>query len=623
MTRPRPSRVLLLLVLGLAGPGWSQEDARTLLLQGRALQRKGGGDDPKAAVAIFRRLIELVPESAEAHLRLSEALQEWGASDEAVAPAQRATELAPRNGEAWAHLALLQHRRLQTNSALLPDAKKALESAAALLPQEVEVWARLGEVCEQGKDNEGALKAWLKVGRLRPQITFAWEKAAFFAHTLNRQDGKREAVMALCSAKSPDSRHLRWLEDLAREQLQAGYLGHAEDSFRLLARHFPQEASVWENMALVQLNTSRFDEALKSLREAERLRPTPRIGLNVAFSMLNLGDLSGAEERLRRLYQDATPGAEAEKLRSDSRVLLASSLMLQGRPKDLLDLLASGPDPELQGELLGLRAQARIRTQDWTGARADLRLGIQKFPKAALFTQAAAIPPKLFDEGFFFRKDSRKALEQLDLEAMAGLWGEFRRWDRCLETAERALKASPLRTVNLMLLQSNALDQLDRHPEAIKVLRQALLLDPQHPTVQNNLGYLLLEDGKDLTEAARLIESSVRQEPDNGSVLDSWGWVLFQQGKLAEAEKALRKAAELSPFSPEVRKHLGEVLLKLDRPREAVEQWERALAFVFPERKALARRLQQLQSQLARKENEGKAGPDPDIDPDGPEEERP
>lgn len=597
----RPSTSLLLpLLLGLAAPAWSQEDARALLLQGRALQRRGGGDDPKGAVAIFRKLIELAPASAEAHLRLSEALQEWGASEEAVQSAQRATELAPQNSEAWAHLALLQYRRLQTNPALLPEAKKALETAAGLLPQEVEVWARLGEVCEQAKDNEGALKAWLKVGRLRPQITFAWEKAAYFAHLLERQDGKREAVMALCSAKSPDSKHLRWLEDLAREQLQAGYLGHAEDSFRLLARHFPKEASVWENMALVQLNTSRFDEALRSLNEAELLRPTPRIGLNLAFSLLNLGDFAGAEHRLRRLLADSASGAEPEKLRSDARVLLASCLLLQGRPKDMLDLLSTGEPPEGKGELLGLRAQARIRLEDWNGARADLRLGIQKFPKVPVFTQAAAIPPKLFDESFFSRKDSRKALEQLDLEAMASLWAEFRRWDRCLEAAEKALKASPLRTVNLMLQQANALDQLNRHSEAITVLRQALVLDPQHPTVQNNLGYLLLEENKNLGEAARLIESSVRQEPDNGSVQDSWGWVLFKQGKYVEAEKALRKAAELSPFSPEVRKHLGEVLLKLERPREAAEQWERALAFVFPERSALARRLQQLQAQLAR-----------------------
>lgn len=623
MNCPSATRLLLpLLILGL--PLAAQEDARALFLQGRALQRRGGGDDPKGAIALFRKVIELAPASAEAHLRLSEALLEWGATDEAVAPAQRAVELAPQNGEALAHLALLQHRRLQTHANLLAETKQALEAAAAQLPQEVEVWARLGEVCEQAKDDEGALRAWLKVGRLRPQITFAWEKAAFFAHNLERQDGKREAVMALCSAKSPDSRHLRWLEDLAREQLKAGYLGHAEDSFKLLARHFPKEASVWENIALVQLNTSRFDMALKSLKEAESLRPTPRIGLNLAFSLLNLGDLKGAEETLRRLHADATSGAEAEKLRADARVLYASCLMLQGRPKDLLDLLAGGAPADGQGELLALRAQARIRTEDWGGARTDLRLGIQKFPRVALFAQAAALPPKLFDESFFSRKDSRRALEQLDLESMAGLWGDFRRWDRCLETAERALKASPFRTVNLMLLQSNALDQLDRHAEAITVLRQALALDPQHPTVQNNLGYLLLEEGKDLAEAARLIEASVRQEPDNGSVVDSWGWVLFKQGRFAEAEKALRKAAELSPFSPEVRRHLGEVLLKLDRAREAAEQWERALAFVFPDRAALARRLQKLQAELARKEKGKVPRPvEPAADPDDAEPEDP
>jgi hypothetical protein len=68
-----------------------------------------------------------------------------------------------------------------------------------------------------------------------------------------------------------------------------------------------------------------------------------------------------------------------------------------------------------------------------------------------------------------------------------------------------------------------------------------------------------------------------------------------------------------------VRRHLGEVLLKLERPREAVEQWERALAFVFPERPALARRLQQLLSQLARTESAGKTAPVAEPDPENEE----
>ncbi|MBI4912261.1 MAG: tetratricopeptide repeat protein [Acidobacteria bacterium] len=597
------------------------EDPRTLLLQARALQRRGGGDDPRAALAIYRRLLDLAPGSAEAQLRYSEALVESGDLEGAVAAAKQAAALAPANAEAWAHLALLQHRRLQTHPEIQPEAKSALEKAAALLPQEVEVWARLGEVAEQAKDQEQALRAWLKVGRLRPQIGFAWEKAAYFAHTLGRYEAKREAVLALCGGKSPERRHLEWLQELAREQLQAGYVGHAEDSFRLLARHFPQEPSVWENMALVQLNTSRFEEALSSLREAERLRPSPRIGLNIAFSCLNLGRLPEAEARLRTLFTEIPEGQDHDKIRSDARFLLASSLLLQARPKDLIHLLATLPGVEETAELLALRAQARIQTQDWKGARGDLRAGMAKFPRNTFFQQAQAIPRDLFEEGLIWKKDSRRALQQLDLEAMAAQWSEFRRWDRCLAVVDEALRASPLRTVGLMLMQANALDQLDRGQEAIGVLRQALRLDPRHPTVQNNLGYLLLEGGRELDEAERLIAASMAQEPGNGSVVDSWGWLLFKRGRYAEAEAALRKAAELSPYSPETRKHLGEVLLKLGRAAEAADQWERAMAYSFPDRKELGRRLQDLRGKLARSEALAGPGRKDEPDPPAPEDE--
>ncbi|MCM2250713.1 MAG: tetratricopeptide repeat protein, partial [Geothrix sp.] len=107
--------------------------------------------------------------------------------------------------------------------------------------------------------------------------------------------------------------------------------------------------------------------------------------------------------------------------------------------------------------------------------------------------------------------------------------------------------------------------------------------------------------------------------PDNGNVVDSLGWVQFKLGRTAEAEATLRRAAELSPFSPEVRRHLGEVLVKQGKLAEATEQWERALAFVFPDRPALEKRLGELRIRLA-KEQAGKAedpqvpGPEPDDD---------
>jgi len=132
--------------------------------------------------------------------------------------------------------------------------------------------------------------------------------------------------------------------------------------------------------------------------------------------------------------------------------------------------------------------------------------------------------------------------------------------------------------------------------------------------LQNNLGYLLLETGKDLQEASTLIETSLRQDPKNGNTMDSWGWALFKQGKVKESEEVLRKAADLSPFSPEVRKHLGDALLSLGRQEEALEQWERALAYAFPDRKALESRARELKTRIAKKHTEALEAPETSSD---------
>ena len=97
--------------------------------------------------------------------------------------------------------------------------------------------------------------------------------------------------------------------------------------------------------------------------------------------------------------------------------------------------------------------------------------------------------------------------------------------------------------------------------------------------------------------------------------MDSWGWVLFKQGRIAEAEAALRQASEMAPYSPEVHRHLGEALLKLDRLQDALDEWERALAFAFPDRKALEVQVQNLRTRLARTRAAQAAGEAPGTEP--------
>jgi tetratricopeptide (TPR) repeat protein len=575
------------------------------MLQARSFQLRGGGADPLAAVALYRRVLVKVPTSAEANLRLSEALQEAQDADGAVAPAKQAVALAPQNAEAQAHLALLQYERSRKDASLLPEAAKELLTAALRLPQDPELWARLGEVSEQLKDNAGALRAWVRLGRLRPSYGPVWERALIHARAIQDYDGKREALLAL-NARNPEDRHLRMLEELAREQIQAGYLAHAEESFLLLASHVPQEPGFWENISLVRLQTGRWAEALDSLAKAEALKPSPTLTFHTARALMNLGRFEEAERRLQPIVsQDLQPQWIAD----GAPMLYAETLLLEGKGKALLAFLKDRPPhPRTDGEAQVFRTQALISLNDWRSALEAIQVGTARYPKIPFFQQAAALPPKYLEYAFFSRKEARAALEQLHLEGMATLWQEFQRWDKCLAALEQARTLSPVRRVDVLILQSEAYDQLNRPAESLAVLREAQALEPINSLVQNNLGYLLLEHDQNLAEAATLIEASAKATPDNGNVMDSLGWAQFKLGRIAEAEATLRRAVELSPFSPEVRKHLGEVLVKQGKLVEAAEQWERALAFIFPERATLEKRLGELRIRIA-KEQATKAEP--------------
>ena len=596
-------RFPILAILLAVAPA-SAEDVRALMLQARALQLRGGGDDPAAAAALYRRVLAQVPGSAEVHLRLSEALQEMQDSDAAVAPAKQAVALAPQSAEAQAHLALLQYQRAQKDASLAPEAAKELRLATKRLPQDPELWARLGEVSEQMKDGEGALKAWLRLGRMRPSFTPAWERALIHARATQNYEGKREALLAL-NARSPEDRHLRMLEELAREQIKAGYLAHAEESFLLLASRIHEEPGLWENVSVIRIQTARWSEALDSLAKAEALKPSPTLTFHTARALMNLGRFEEAERRLKGIV---TGEVEPPWVADGAPMLYAESLLLQGKGKALLAFLKErGPHPRTDGEAQVFKTQAFISLNDWKSGLEALQEGIASYPKIPFFQQAAKLPPKYVEYAFFSRKEARAALEQLHLEGMAALWQEFQRWDKCLEALERARALSSVRRVDMLIMESQAYDQLDRHAESLAVLREAQALEPVNPLVQNNLGYLLLEQDRDLEEAALLIEASAKATPDNGNVVDSLGWAQFKLGRIAEAEATLRRAVELSPFSPEVRKHLGEVLVKQGKLAEAAEQWDRAMAFVFPERPALEKRLGDLRIRIA-KEQAAKAG---------------
>ena len=90
--------------------------------------------------------------------------------------------------------------------------------------------------------------------------------------------------------------------------------------------------------------------------------------------------------------------------------------------------------------------------------------------------------------------------------------------------------------------------------------KKVLELEPENAEAYNNLGYLYAVQGRNLTEARKLLEKALSFEPQNPHYLDSLGWVYFKMGDLEQARGQLEKAFQLQPEDPVIYEHLQKII---------------------------------------------------------------
>ena len=122
-----------------------------------------------------------------------------------------------------------------------------------------------------------------------------------------------------------------------------------------------------------------------------------------------------------------------------------------------------------------------------------------------------------------------------------------------------------------------AYDRAHDWPRAEADMLKSLELAPDQPYVLNYLGYAWAEQGRNLPRARQMVERAVEERPNDGSIVDSLGWILLRQGDKAGAIRFLERAVELQSEDPTVNGHLGDAYMAAGRPREAEVQWRRAL----------------------------------------------
>ncbi len=162
----------------------------------------------------------------------------------------------------------------------------------------------------------------------------------------------------------------------------------------------------------------------------------------------------------------------------------------------------------------------------------------------------------------------RTAAEKTQLTlAEAHLLREMKQVDEAFAILNAALHKSP-DDVDLLYDSALLAERLNK-PDILEArLQRVLEIKPDHAHALNALGYSWADRGVRLGEAYELIAKASALAPNDPFIMDSLGWVLYRQGKSADALKTLERAYGLRA-DPEIAAHLGEVLWSLDRKAEA------------------------------------------------------
>jgi tetratricopeptide (TPR) repeat protein len=241
--------------------------------------------------------------------------------------------------------------------------------------------------------------------------------------------------------------------------------------------------------------------------------------------------------------------------------------------------------------------------------RAGLRRG--KITNQALFYERLPRALVLLDKADEALVEAEKAVaaatdENRLMFRLLRLWVLSRegRTEQALREGQAMLKetirAADIRDIRIRLyeLYTDAGD-ISR---AEDVLQAMLRADPGDALVNNNLGYLWAEQGKNLDEAERLIRKAMalvreqnrsvgfaeeQETGENAAYVDSLGWVLFRRGQLKEAQHWLEHAATLpgGEDDPTVWEHLGELYLRLGEAQRARTALQKALLLYETEKR--------------------------------------
>jgi tetratricopeptide (TPR) repeat protein len=143
------------------------------------------------------------------------------------------------------------------------------------------------------------------------------------------------------------------------------------------------------------------------------------------------------------------------------------------------------------------------------------------------------------------------------------------------------------------------------YDRAESLFRELLEENPSNAVVLNYLGYMLADRGVRLDEAVRYVKEALVIDPQNGAYLDSLGWAYFKLNDLKNAEMYLLEADRIVKNDPTIVEHLGDLYFKIGDLQKAESYWKRSVGIGTDQDdiQKVRKKLEELQGKLQKQKS--------------------
>jgi len=550
-------------------------------------------NNPRHAISVLERLLPGNPKDPQLMALLGTAYMQSGNNSKGAEYLGQAVELAPDQALLRTQLAVGQLAGGDT-----PSAISELEQAVNLGQDVLQADVLLVMSYLKAGEHDKAMEVGKKLQARMPDSPIPVNILGL-AYLADKQFDKARASFE--QALKLDKNFVIADMNLARLALVQGDRDSAAKHYQAVLAKQPDHQQAM--LGLASLARARGDQAAmeKWLTRAHDSAPgAVQPTLLLAQMLLKKGEALKATSLLNGLSTDDQQQPQVLRMRGMaliqagqySNAVRSLELLTQKRPDYIEGWFQLGRAQAASGDLGAARTSfKRALSLDGSDKQPLLRMALGELELKArrwddALTQAQQLQqqfPKL-PTGFELEAAAYRGLGRMDkaLEAL-GQAVRVQGTSKRVNLYSHALASAGQRDKAMTVLQ----DWLSGHPDdtairttlgllqqqegegdaAIATYEQVLQKSEGNPVIYNNLAWLYLAKGD--VRATEYARKAYDIAPERAEIVDTYGWVLFRQGKEDEGLTLLQQALVLAPRNPEIGLHVARALHDSDRDREA------------------------------------------------------